>query len=568
MADPVEYDAQGKPIPAAPSSAHAVEYDASGKPIGAPATSSPSMMDSLFGKNPISDTVNTVGSHLKNLVAAPYHAFTDDPRDPKEAAMVNANGGMNTAPTSALSGPAHVNPIVSGLNRIGLGVDRMLVQPTQQGIQTFNEQRKAGNTSLSAPEYDTEGNYTPTAVSGLMDAVPLAGPMARSFANDAHQHGVIPAALGAGTDFLGTKAIGKVGGAALRGTGLAGQVASATPESMKVAATRGLVIGTPEELLNRALKPSVSYPDFEESTGAALPTINRMNPAPGVRGFSDAVNQAKQDVHQQYQGMKAPVSNAPIDTTPLVRKQIDSIPATERFENPGIIGSTARQASAYDMTPQTHTVTSPLLDQYGKPIQSTVTTTPTQPDLNTVDAIRRDTNAKLTQKVFESPNKNTALANPETARLNAVNTGTRDLVYKKIADANNIPESDVRANQDLYGHLSDIGDVAGKRATVAGRANPVSLQESMGFNHGNPISGVYNFATQRLLRNLTDSDAITDAAMDRYRNPDGITLTPRSGAIPKIGSAVGQGVQAAGKGIFDAPLKYNPLFYNPRQDRQ
>lgn len=539
----------------------------SGEPINqiVGATAPPPTFGSrLFGNNPGSDVLGTVGAHLKNLVTGPYHAFTDDPRNPEEQSLVQSHGGVNSAPQSVLSPPPSVNPVLSGLNRIGLGMNRMLVQPTQEATRTAIAQHRAGNNFGN--EYDANGNYTPTALSSAMDAIPIAGPWARSVENDAQQHGAMAGLAGLGTDLLAPKVAGKVAGGALRGTGLATEAASATPASLRVAGTRGLVMGAPEELLNRALKPSVGYPDFEESTGAALPTINKMNPAPGVQGFADATERAKQATHANYERMKAPVANEPLDTTPLVGQQVRSIPATERFETPGIIGNTAERASAYDMTPQTRTITSPLVDEYGHPITRMETIAPQRPLLDTVDEIRKDTNAKLKQKVFESPNKQTALSNPETSRLNAVNTGARNLVYEKIADANGIPESDVRANQDLYGHLSDIGEVAGKRATVAGRANPMSLQESLGFNH-NPISGAYNFATQRVLRSLTDSDAVTNAALDRYRNPNGISLAPRPGPVPQAGAAVGNLMQGVGKGLSAMPLKYNPLLYTPKDSQ-
>lgn len=168
------------------------------KPPEAATTQTP--MTRLFGAHPLDDALSTVGTHLKNLVTGPYHAIMDDPRNPQEAAMVNSHGGVNTSPASVLSNPPHVNPLLSGLNRLGLAANRMLVQPTQEGLSTFNSQRKAGNTSLTAPEYDSKGNYTPTALSGLMDAIPLAGPLARSIENDAHQKGAVPALLGGAID--------------------------------------------------------------------------------------------------------------------------------------------------------------------------------------------------------------------------------------------------------------------------------------------------------------------------------------------------------------------------------
>jgi hypothetical protein len=162
-----------------------------------------------------------------------------------------------------------------------------------------------------------------------------------------------------------------------------------------------------------------------------------------------------------------------------------------------------------------------------------------RPSLGRVDAIREDTNAKLSDFYNKSGgDKHAALSNPETARLKAVNDGTRDLVYDSLAARSGIPRSDIEANQELYGHASDIADVAGKRATVAGRANPMSLQESIAVRPS--IRGAADFLGQRLLKNLTNSDAVTNAALDRFNSPDGPTLNPRDNVFAKGANSLGK----------------------------
>jgi len=74
-------------------------------------------------------------------------------------------------------------------------------------------QSAAGNRGLNtADPYDAQGNYQPTGLSSIMDAIPLAGPWARSIENDAHKRGVLSALAGAGTD-LG---MGEAAGGVLR----------------------------------------------------------------------------------------------------------------------------------------------------------------------------------------------------------------------------------------------------------------------------------------------------------------------------------------------------------------
>lgn len=323
-----------------------------------------------------------------------------------------------------------------------------------------------------------------------------------------------------------------------RGIGKGLQYASASPESLKIAATRAITPGTPGELLTRALKPPVTMPDFETSVERTLPKIAAQKPN-GVKGFSEAAMNLKNASNDWYQNVVRPYASEPIDTTPIVGQQLRSIPATNLFENPGIVDSTAVKASAYDMKPITKISTSSILDEFGKPFTSTQVIEPPKPSLSRIDAIREDTNAKLNDFYNKSGgDKHAALANPETARLKAVNDGARDLVYDRLASRSGIPRSDIEANQELYGHATDVANVAGKRATVAGRANPMSLQESIAVRPS--IRGAADFLGQRLLKNLTNSDAITNAALDRFASPSEPILIPRSNIFAEGANTLGE----------------------------
>lgn len=372
------------------------------------------------------------------------------------------------------------------------------------------------------------------------------GPIQDITQNPDKGEGVANAIADIGTGLALGKASQLAGGAiegAARGIGKGLQYASASPESLKVAATRAITPGTPGELLTRALKPPVTMPDFETSVERTLPKIAAQKPN-GVKGFSEAAMNLKNASNDWYKNLVRPYASEPIDTTPIVGQQLRSIPATNLFENPGIVDSTAAKASAYDMTPITKTSTSRFVDEFGKPYISTEVIEPAKPTLSRIDAIREDTNAKLNDFYNKSGgDKHAALANPETARLKAVNDGARDLVYDRLASRSGIPRSDIEANQELYGHATDIANVAGKRATVAGRANPMSLQESIAVRPS--IRGAADFLGQRLLKNLTNSDAITNAALDRFANPSGPTLLPRSNIFAEGANALGKKLSTA-----------------------
>lgn len=131
----------------------------------------------LLGANPLSDLGSVVGTHLKNLVAGPYNALTQGPQNPQEAAE------MGTAADSGLAART--------LGRIGLAGARMLVNPTRDALNRLPQSTNATDV-----------------MNNLSDAVPIAGPWARSIENDAAQHGALPALAGAGIDAFAPDAVG------------------------------------------------------------------------------------------------------------------------------------------------------------------------------------------------------------------------------------------------------------------------------------------------------------------------------------------------------------------------
>ena len=133
----------------------------------------PSAGQKLFGNSPVSDTISNVGTHLKNLVTGPYHAFTDTPQNATEQRIKSLPGNSGL------------------LGQLDLGATRMFAEPTAKAVQQVGRQAKAGNYGLGLKDttYDDQGNYHPTALSSAMDAVPIAGPWARSVETEAHQKG-------------------------------------------------------------------------------------------------------------------------------------------------------------------------------------------------------------------------------------------------------------------------------------------------------------------------------------------------------------------------------------------
>jgi hypothetical protein len=250
---------------------------------------------------------------------------------------------------------------------------------------------------------------------------------------------------------------------------------------------------------------------------------------------------------------------------------MNSIPLIAETENPGIVGGTNRVANRYVPKPETsETVTSPLVDQFGGPIQSTKVT-PAEPakTLGFTDQIRKDSNQKLHSLYNKTQgDRYAALANPETARTFALNNQVRDLTYKGLSDASGMPESDIRDNQNMHSALIDTADIANKREPVFARHDPVTLSQKVAVGHGGPIATAFNWAKEKGLQHLTNSDALVNSAIDRYKNPIATPLQPRNGLLPRAFSNVGQGVRNLGGAIDNTKqLTIPPIAYTRRDQK-
>jgi|SRR5882762_747055 len=422
---------------------------------------------------------------------------------------------------------------------------RALVQPSIQPLKDTANYAKQGN---------WEG-----ARQSIINAVPIAGPWGKAVEDEAKSEGGVPAALGLATDYAAPIGASKALGLAARGAGAVssaigkiGEYAGATKDARALANTRFLVPGESGDVLTRALKPSISSKVGPSNLTSSLPDILKQNPNPQNLGeFGSATDAAREAKNTQYAAWRDPHANTPLDTTSMVQPQMNSIPATNRFETPGIIDTTARQASPYDMTPREVTTTSPILDQFGKPITNTEMVSPQKPTLGTVDEIRKDTNAKLNSFYNkEMGDQNAAMSNPGTARIKAVNDSSRNLVYKNLAEFNDIPESDIRANQNAYGTLSEIGDVAGNRENVFGRHDPISLPEKIAVSHG-VKNALIDYGTQKFLKNTTDSNALIRSGVDRFNNPISTPLPTRSDLFARGTAYTGRAAQEFGKGASE-----------------
>jgi hypothetical protein len=526
-------------------------------------------MTRLLGDQPLKNAGTVVGQHLKNFATGVASTITAPPNGTEEK-------------------------VASYLGPGALQMDRAFVQPTVSALREAGTQYKAGN--IAGEPYGSDNKYKPSVASSLMDAVPVAGPWARSIENDAQTYGAVPSLLGLGTDMLAPKVAGSVGASAIRGGAQVARLASANLPSQSLWATRLLTNGTPGELLQSALKPGVKYgAGAGDMLQQSLPDVLAQDPKlQGVSGFAKASDAARDASFHPYNDLIAPyrapvpfddalgkvlpgVAQGPvrpslINGNPIADAQMSSVPTMDRIEQParlvpgnpgrmktvtvpagegtklsmgGFVGSTSDSIEGGIMNR-----TANVADNYRKDMSVPV-----------LDAVRGDANGKLNAFYGKAHgDRAAALSNPETARVKAVGDSTRGVLYPQLESDAALAPGSVDAMQAKYGLLSDTSDIANKREPVFARHDPVTLSQKIVAGHGNPLSMAWNYAIQKGLTKLTNSDALVNSAVDRFQNPTETPLNPRPGLFAQSAMSTGNALRK----LPTPKLGYNPLFYAPK----
>lgn len=434
--------------------------------------------------------------------------------------------GESSGLTGLLGAIAHPYDAVKAIPGAIAGEGRRIAGEVGQGVEDY---KKSGLSETTRRDFGR--------------AVPIVGPTlaeAQSQHDAGNNAGMAGTLAGTVAGFAAPQAAGKVLGMAGKGVGAGLRIASADAPSLSLAATRALTTGTPGELLQSALKPGVKYgASVGDSLEKALPDVLAANPgAKGVSGFASAADAAKDASFEPYNnliapyrplgnGMAGPVRPSLIDGNPIADAQLKSIPTMDRIEKPGtksfpdahgvltggIVNDTADKAASYR----------------------------TGFDVPTLDAVRGDANAKLNAFYNKAGgDQAAALSNPETARVKAVGDTTRSILYPKLETGAGLPSGAIANMQGKYGLLSDVSDIANKREPIFARHDPVTLSQKIVSGHGNPLSMAWNYAVQKGLGNLTDSDALVNSAIDRFQNPDGTPLVARPGFVPRNAMKLGK----------------------------
>jgi hypothetical protein len=321
--------------------------------------------------------------------------------------------------------------------------------------------------------------------------------------------------------------------------GGAAGVKSGAPRSMENI-RRGfnstLVPGTPADLLTRATKPTVGLPEYEQSLNNALPEMYAKSNAVGkpVKSVSDvatAADAVKGEQWQKYSDLLSqfrkpqgagPYNPALVDARPAADAQMESIPATNLFEEPNqqrVIQRGGSQIKQGD--PGIVNKTKEVADLYR---------TDMQPDQ--ADAIVRDSNAKLRETWNKIGGKRaSALSNPETARLFSMDNSLRGQLYSTIEKGTGVNPSE---GMNLYGDATDIGDTAARRATVFNRQQPFPLAQQISEGEALASGKPQQAILARMFKKANDSNWLAQEAFDRFgRKP-----IPRKVPYGSIAAAV------------------------------
>lgn len=239
----------------------------------APATGLSTPTEKLFGKNPVWDAVSNVGRHIADAVTIPFHMITDEPK-----------GG--------------VEQTVDALGPGTLPIYRFLVSQGKSSKDALTEavkQAKAGNIG-PGKDYDAQGNYHPSAVSSVMDAIPVAGPMARGAETEARQKGVVPALAGMATDFAAPETLIRGGGLAMHAIG---DMASAPVEGVARAVTGTSERATKNLVRETAGKNATAIKDAADAD--ITNTADHFNDVRDVLAQNEATRASDQFTHSAAQ---------------------------------------------------------------------------------------------------------------------------------------------------------------------------------------------------------------------------------------------------------------------------
>lgn len=386
------------------------------------------------------------------------------PTQPPETPMQHPHARIGQAMIDAVkgAGAGAASTLFHGgdLIRRGLGMERVIDRPEVQRAITPPESvgGKVGFGIEQAAEFGvplarlariTKG--APLLKRMMTDAASSAAVAAVQSGGDAGNvtlAGGIGAALpvaGGGLRLVKSMA-GKAAAGASEG-GIGGAVA----EAVRTAAPQ-----SSRAMLFQGLKPRNTRVNFMSALDATIPEIKASEAALGksIENIDDliaATQLAKKRIRAQYDAVAGPMRDAGslVDLSNVADDMYKSIPSKMKLENPERADAIRQMAERYR----------------GKF------------SLEDAEQLLKETNAELESFYNKFPlgQRRALVSDPEAARLDAQAKALRDAIYRTLDGDGQTGAA--RALNKKYGQLLEIEDTAVRRANVAKRQQPESLNE-------------------------------------------------------------------------------------------
>ena len=217
-----------------------------------------------------------------------------------------------------------------------------------------------------------------------------------------------------------------------------------------------LVDGTPEQMMQRAVKAGKNNVDFVPALKTAMPNMKAAesdlgHPIGNLQDGIDAAKAAKKSLWDQYQQRLGPNGDATVDGNPIADKMIASIPARTRLQNPDLA-----------------TKIESIANTYRRPLT-----------LNEAEDFLQSTNDDL--HAYYAKNKvgrSVAAGDPSTAYVVAEGDALRDALYGKLEE---LTGPGAREIKQQYGALTNVQNEMSGRKAVVDRQNLDNLAEQTGF---------------------------------------------------------------------------------------
>lgn len=221
---------------------------------------------------------------------------------------------------------------------------------------------------------------------------------------------------------------------------------------------RKVAPGAPRTMMVQALKPRNTRFNFESALDRAMPEINAAAQARGaaVSGVDDLLavtKAAKRQIASQIDTMRGPMKQAgfQVDLSDVADAVAGSVPKRIQLKDPSRALAIREQSNVYRKSF----------------------------DLEDAEAFLREANAELDSyyNKFPAARGKSLAVDPDVATVAAEAKALRDVIYKRLDDAGD--GAAARELQKRYGALLEVEDTAFRRANVAKRQQPESLNEQM-----------------------------------------------------------------------------------------